>query len=185
MENKDLIRRLVKLQLLCVRYVERHTTLKCDSKGGMNRLLMKNKLTITYGEAVQNLYDNIEKYCSNSKYLIDAAFKLKQDINNSTIKTLRFGYEPQRKFTEEESVLDTEVIRRQLFMLNAMVEIKDITQILNNKVTESAVKQACQQERLLNTKKVGRTWLVHIPECRAYWNVPDTCDSHLYKDYVY
>lgn len=30
-----------------------------------------------------------------------------------------------------------------------------------------------QQECLLNTKKIGKTWLVSGPECRAYWNIPD------------
>ena len=70
-------------------------------------------------------------------------------------------------------------------MTNCMVKIKDAIKELNNKVTETAIKQACQQERLLNTKKVGKTWMVHIPECRAYWNIPDVEEKHLYKDYIY
>lgn len=66
-----------------------------------------------------------------------------------------------------------------------MVSIKDVVGIFNNVVTESAVKQACQQERLLNTKKIGKTWIVNIEECRAYWNIPDTENSHLYNDWIY
>ena len=66
---------------------------------------------------------------------------------------------------------------------NEMVGIKELCSILG--LTESAVKQACQQERLLNTKKIGKNWMVHIPECRAYWNIPDEDEKHLYKDYIY
>lgn len=47
----------------------------------------------------------------------------------------------------------TELTRRQLYYTSNMVSIKDVVGIFNNFVTESAVKQACQQERLLNTKK--------------------------------
>ena len=52
-------------------------------------------------------------------------------------------------------------------------------------LTESAVKQACQQQRILNTKKIGKSWIVHIPECRAYWNIQDTDNSHLYQNWEY
>ena len=68
-------------------------------------------------------------------------------------------------------------------MENGFVGIKDIAKYLG--LTESAVKQACQQNRLLNTRKIGKTWLVHIPECRAYWGIPDTDVTHLYKDWEY
>lgn len=76
-------------------------------------------------------------------------------------------------------------MKQQFFMTNCMVQIKDLVGILDNKITETAVKQACQQERLLNTQKIGKTWLVHIPECRAYWNIPEIEETHLYKDYIY
>lgn len=185
MDNKELVAKLVKLQVLCLRYVERNTTLKCNTYRDMNRIIMKNKLTCTYEEATENLYENISKYCKNSDYLMKECLNLKDGIESSNIKTLRFGLEPQKKFTKEEKEFDTELIKRQLFYINGMVGIKDIIDILGGVITESAVKQACQQERLLNTKKVGKTWLVNIQECRAYWNIPDEDESHLYKDWVY
>ena len=185
MENIDLVRMLVKLQVLCVRYVERNTSLKCKTHRDMDRILMANKLTCTYKEAVENLYNNIKKYCANSSYLIEETLKLKDNINNSNIANLRFGVEPQKKFIEEEKQLDDEILKRKFFMINEMVGIKDLVELLENKVTETAVKQACQQERLLNTRKIGKSWMVHIPECRAYWNIPDTNENHLYKDWVY
>ena len=183
MEHLDIIRLLVKLQILCVRYVERHTNLRCNTHKDMDRIIMNNKLTCTYGEAVENLYNNIIKYCKENSYMTEEVLKLKDSINNSNIKELRFGLEPQKKFTEEERHLDYEMLKRKFFMINEMVGIKELCSILG--LTESAVKQACQQERLLNTKKIGKNWMVHIPECRAYWNIPDEDEKHLYKDYIY
>ena len=98
-------------------------------------------------------------------------------------KDLRFGVEPQFKFTEIEKELYDYKIIRTLYMVNEMVGIKDVAEILG--LTESAIKQACQQERLLNTRKIGNNWMVHISECRDYWNIPDTEESHLYKDFIY
>ena len=90
--------------------------------------------------------------------MTEEVLKLKESINNSNIKELRFGLEPQKKFTEEEKLLDYEMLKRKFFMINEMVGIKELCSILG--LTESAVKQACQQERLLNTKKIGKNWMV-------------------------
>lgn len=183
MKNIELVKRLVKLQILCIRYVERNTTLRIKTHRDMDRILMKNMFTCDYNNAIENLNKIIKRYCIKSKYLVKECMSLKKDIQNSPIKNLRFGLEPQRKFTEEEQELDTLLLKRRFFMINEMVSIKDISEMLC--ISESAVKQACQQERLLNTKKIGNSWMVHIPECRAYWNIPDTNEKNLYKDYIY
>lgn len=183
MENKDMVKQLVKLQILCMRWVERNTNLKCSTHRDIDRILANNKLTCTYGEAVENLKNNIIKLCGGSNYLIEEIAKLEKEIMGSSIKELRFGVEPQKKFTVEEKELDNYKLQRTFFMINEMVGIKYIVETLG--LTESQVKQACQQERLLNTKKIGRNWMVHIPECRAYWNIPDAEEGHLYKDWEY
>lgn len=183
MENKLIVKKMVKLQILCIRWTERTTNLECATHRDMDRVLMGGKTVINYKDAVKNLRLNIEKHCNSSDYLIESVLKLEQEINNSEISNLRFGLEPQRKFTELEVELNSEVLKITLFMLNEMVGIKYVVENLG--LTESAVKQACQQGRLLNTKKIGKNWMVHIPECRAYWNKPDTDDSHLYKDFIY
>lgn len=182
MKDKEIVKQLVKLQILTARWVERHTNLRCATHRDLERILTSNKLTCTYATAVNNLKLNIEKYC-DSNYLYEEVIKLENIISTSDIKNLRFGIEPQKKFTEEEKKLDDYKLQVLFFMLNEMVEIKYLAKKLD--LTESAVKQACQQERLMNTRKVGNTWLVHIPECRAYWNIPDTEEKHLYKDWVY
>lgn len=183
MENKEIVKELVKLQILCMRWVERNTTLKCKTHRDMEKILTNNKLTCTYGEAVENLKTNITKLCNNSPYLLEEIIKLENEVNNSDIKSLRFGVEPQKKFTEEENELANYKLERTFFMINEMVGIKDAAEILG--LTETAIKQACQQERLLNTTKVGKTWLVHLPECRFYWNIKDDNEDHLYYNYIY
>lgn len=183
MENKELVNELVKVQVLCIRWVERNTHLRCSTHRDMDRILMNGKTVVTYKDAAKNLKSNVEKYCKASDYLIKSVLKLEDDIADSEISALRFGLEPQKKFSDLERKLDSEILKRKFFMINEMVGIKDVAEMLE--LTETAIKQACQQERLLNTKKIGKSWMVHIPECRSYWNKPDMDDNHLYKDYVY
>lgn len=185
MTNTVLINELAKLQVLTKRYVERNSNLRCSTFRDMNRLIMNGKLTCTYSLAAETLYNNIKKYCNKSAYLLEKCTLLKESINNSDIKDLRFGLQPQRKFSKLENELDLAFEKRQFFMLNEMISIKDMVDVLDNKVSETAIKQACQQERLMNTSKVGKAWLVHIPECRAYWDINDNDETHLYNNWEY
>ena len=105
MNNKEIVKQLTKLQILTIRWVERHTNLKCSSYRSMERVLTANKLTCTYLDAINNLKSNIEEYC-NSDYLKSEVLNLENIIKESNIKDLRFGFEPQKKFTEEEKSLD-------------------------------------------------------------------------------
>ncbi|MBU3195627.1 hypothetical protein KPL26_02975 [Clostridium algidicarnis] len=182
MNNKELIKQMVKLQVLCVRWVERNSNLQCKTFGDMDRILKNGKLTITYKDAAANLKKNIEKHCK-SEYLLNSVLELETAMSKSEIADLRFGFEPQRKFTELERELDTEVLKRLMYMTGEMVGIKYIEEHLN--IAETTVKQACQQERLLNTTKIGKSWMVHIPECRDYWGIENTDESSLYKDWEY
>ncbi len=52
-----------------------------------------------------------------------------------------------------ENELDQYVLRRTFFMITSMVTIKDASELLD--IPEITIKQACQQERLLNTEKLG------------------------------
>jgi hypothetical protein len=178
-----LVKQLAKLNILCVRYVERHTNLICPTWRDVERVITANKLTCTYSYAVDNLYKNIKKLCKNSNYLMSEVIKLKEEIENSNIKELRFGLEPQKKFTELESELDMELTKYHLLYNSDTVEIKRVVELLDGKVTESAIKQACQQERLMNTKKVGNVWLVSLSECRNYWEIPDEDEKALKWEY--
>lgn len=183
--NKDelLVKELVKLQVLCARYVERNTNLICVSFRDLDRIVMGNKLTITYKEAVENLKSNIDKYCNDNEYLVAKTNELYEEIIESEIKNLRFGIELQRKFVDLEQKLDDLRLKVLLYMTNGMVGINKAAEITG--VNENTLKRACQDERLLNTQKIGKTWIVSIHEVRQHWNIPDLDETHLYKDWEY
>lgn len=162
---------LVKLQFLVIRYVERHTALKYITLRDVDNVITNGRPTITYSRAVENLYKHAKIRTRNCKIILDSIVELKSKIDNSELGKLKFGVNTPTKIEYE---LDQYLLRRSFFMSTGMVGIKDASEMLN--ITESAIKQACQQERLLNTKKVGRNWVVHISECKAYWNVEDTND---------
>lgn len=168
MENRELVERLAELQMLCKRYVERNTNYTCKTIMELNRLIMGNKLTCTYEFASKTLLKNINEWCKNSEYLNKEANTLYENIKKSTIADLRFGYEPQKRFNDDEKNLDRIFLVKQLQMQSGLYSIKEVSELIS--VTESAIKQACQQERLMNTRKVSKTWLVDIKECKKYWD---------------
>lgn len=168
MKSEDIVKRLVELQVYTMRWVERNTELRCFDSRGMERLITKNKLTCTYLYAAETLVETIKTYCK-SDYLLEEAIKLLDIVKISDIREHRFGYNPQNRFNEEEDRLDNIKTIKAIQMIGYLNSIKDVAKEL--KLPESRIKQACQQERLLNTKKVGKTWLVDKKECEKYWNL--------------
>lgn len=162
---------LVKLQFLVIRYVERHTGLKYITLRDVDNVITNGRPTITYSRAIENLYKHAKIRIRNCKIILDRIVELKSKIDNSELGKFKFGINTPTKIEHE---LDQYLLRRTFFMSTGMVGIKDAAKILN--ITESAIKQACQQERLLNTKKIGRNWVVHIPECKVYWDIKDIND---------
>lgn len=183
-ENRILVKELVKLHILCIRYVERNTNLICKSYRDIDRVLTKNKLVVSYAEGVSNLKENILKYCSDNQFLLESVADLEEKIIKSEIAELKFG--DNRSDVELENDLNNWQLRCQFFYETSMVSIKTVAEELDMSV--DTIKTACQRERLMNTKKIGKSWLVHIPECRAYWNKPLAPgeDEHLaYFDWEY
>lgn len=117
MNNKELVIKLVDLQVDLVKYVEKHTNLKCKTHRDFDRVITSNKLTCTYSLAVKNLYNNAVKFIPGYAFnaeLLDEIVKLKNEVENSELKGLRFGLEPQHKFSEEERELDTLMLQHKL-----------------------------------------------------------------------
>ena len=83
-------------------YVESTTNLICETTREFERILMKNKTHCTYEKGIENLCYWISVYASNNKELLTKARDLYIKIKDSDIKELRFGLEPQKRFTEEE-----------------------------------------------------------------------------------
>jgi hypothetical protein len=122
MSNKELVIKLVDLEFSLVNYIEEHKKLKFKSHRDVNRIITANKLCCTYGFAVQYLYrvavKFIPKYVRNTELLLDEITKLKDEVENKELKDLRFGLQPKYKFSEEETELNTLMLRHQLRYLS-------------------------------------------------------------------
>jgi len=184
MNNKDIVKNMVKLNVLTARYIARHTQLRFETYRDIERVATSNKLLITYGEAIEKLKEVIFKYCKECEYLITKICELEQAVQDSEVKDYRFGIEPKLKFTKEESELDSYRISRTLYMTNGMMGIGDLIKELPS-LSYEQVNKACREEKLLNTVKTKNYWIVSIHECRSYWNIKDTNKEHLYVDWEY
>ena len=178
MNRKEFVKTMVKVQVLSVRYVERHTNMMCVTQRDMNRFLMQNKLTCNYSFALETLETQIHKYCNDFKYIKDMLKTLKDNIETLELNELRLGLEPQKKFTEEENDLEMLRIKYLLFYLNEMVSIGEAAEMMGLNI--NTIKKYCQTEKLLNTRKTGKTWLVHLPELKKEFETE--YNAVLYKD---
>lgn len=175
----ELIEKLIKLNILYVREMERRKIIKLKNMGQLTDSLGTHSENLTVSKSVQYLKDRID-INSNIPYLKEEILKLKEEINNSKIKDYKFWNGTK---TKEEKELEDLVFKRLFFMETCFVGAIQAAECTG--IPASTIKQACQQQRLLNTKKIGKTWIVHLPEVRTYWNVPDMDEKYLYKDWEY
>ncbi|APH14019.1 hypothetical protein NPD5_3828 [Clostridium sporogenes] len=171
---------LVRLQFIVIRYIERNSNIKYRTHRDLENVLTGGVPTVTYSKAIDNLLKHSRMRIHDNDDIINNIVELKDKIDNSEIKDLHFGMAVSSGLENE---LDQYVLRRTFFMITSMVTIKDASELLD--IPEITIKQACQQERLLNTEKIGRGWRVHLPECRAYWKIPYTDEKDIYYDLKY
>lgn len=171
---------LVRLQFIVIRYVERNSNIKYITHRDLENVLTGGVPTVTYSKAVENLFKHAKMRIHDKQDIIYNILELQDKIDNSEIKDLRFGMITSSGLEHE---LDQYVFRRTFFMITSMVTIKDASKLLS--IPEITIKQACQSERLLNTEKIGRSWRVHLPECREYWNIQYTDKKDIYYDLKY
>lgn len=174
----ELIEKLIKLDMLYIREMARRGIIKLRNMGQLTEPLGVHSQSLTVGKATKYLSIKINRD-SDITYLKEEIGKLEKEIEESSIKECKFW---NGSATEEEKKLDTLAMKRLFFMDTCLVSIKEAAE--ETGLTETAIKQACQQERLLNTKKIGKTWLVHMYEVRQYWNI-STDKEGLYKGWEY
>lgn len=173
------VERFMKVNILFLREMERRKIIKIITMDALTNHLGVHSQNCTYGYSVKILKDKINKV-SNIPYLKSEINDIYEEIMSTSIKDFRWWNHMQ---TDLENELADLVLKRMLFMDNCMVDIKTISELLD--IPTTTVKNACQQQRLLNTQKIGPIWRVHIYECRSYWKVPETNPNALYKDWEY
>ena len=184
MNEQEMVKTLAKLQILCVNAVEKSTGLRCRTCRDFDRIIQKNKLTCTYGEAAENLIKSMVAFCPDTIYLIRIAKKLKSNILNSKIRDFRFGLEPQKKFSEEEERLNCLLVSTQLNLQIAYTEknkisIDEVVDVFGDFLHKEKLVELCENGELSNISKTDDGWYVDMFEVVDYienisWSIYDT-----------
>lgn len=147
--------------LLFKNYSKNHTL---DELINYHNKIGKDGDLITYGEAL----DIFESICENDKIM-----KLIKDLKDriKPIENYKFeiGYESKHELLPIEYRLNTIMLRSSLKQIQYNVSIKNASLLTG--IPETTIKQACQQERLLNTLKTSNTWIVNLNEIAEYWGL--------------
>lgn len=70
--------------------------------------------------------------------------------------------------SNEELQLKNRLVTQILQMTLSLDNISSIGKKLN--IPNTTIKQECQTERLLNTKKFEKFWSASIDDCKKHWN---------------
>lgn len=162
MDKMQVVKELVTLQILYIRWMERNTEVRYETHGKVQEVLYRGCDFANASEAIKNLKRNIFER-THSAALKERVEKLEKNSHND----FKIGVDRKNSFSEEERELNYKMMQFYIELLNGMLTIKDASNILN--IPESTIKQACQQERIMNTQKIGKTWVVNIEECKTYW----------------
>ncbi|MGV2685418.1 hypothetical protein GNF82_13600 [Clostridium perfringens] len=139
-----------------------------NSTVDIERIVFGDNVSRTYEAGIQDLVTKVWDGSKN-KRLILLADNLHGGLYKSSIQDLRFCSLHSEDITEEEKILNMFRTKLLITLLIDSITIKQAAE--KTGVSESAIKQACQQDRLLNKRKVGTTWLVSETEVREYWEV--------------
>lgn len=124
----------------------------------------KNGTLITYGDAL----DKFRSICTS-----DSIMALINELQGEIepIKDYRFeiGYDSVHNLLPIEYKLNTMMLRGAFKNIQNDTNIKNASKITG--ISESAIKQACQQGRLINTCKSGKSWIVNLNEIKEYWGL--------------
>lgn len=168
MKDSEIIKELVYLQALYIRWYERNVEKKFKTYESMNYLIFKGKDYVTLSEGVQNLLQDIEKYCECIE-INKRIFNLSNFIKSSKIKNLKIG------FFKDFNISQLEIELNRIYSLYQLEFNIDFTtiEIISKKfgLNQSEIESACEEEALLNTKYIQGIWLVHPKEVAAYFNL--------------
>lgn len=173
MTEQEMIETLAKLQMLCVNYVERNTSLRIEDTRSFDRLIQSRHLVCTYGDAAKNLATNMFVFCQGSTYLVNMAKKLKIEILNSNIKDLRFGIEPQKKFSTKENEYFILLSKMQLDLqykyYNKMtMPLDEVASLFEDIMSKEKMVELCEKGEFSNVSKTDDKWRVDLFEVANY-----------------
>lgn len=162
---EELIYKYAKLYMALYRLIQKRSYSTVLYVEDFNEFLYDNKDIISFEEAAENLKKYINTLSFNDKLTKDSS-ELLTMIKSSEYKDYRITY--KLNILSKEELIFMAILQHYLFILNInMIDIKNCSKLFN--ISVSGIKQACQQNRLSNSIKIGGNWLVCIDDCKDYW----------------
>lgn len=158
------------IQIGIARLLELNGLGKFNSFKDINKLFIRNKENVTYEEGIENLIKSSYKVTLDTKKykkLIYKIEKLERNIKSSDIKNFRFGYDKEGDFSFLEKEINNAFLVEIINKIGFLVSIKEAAE--TTKINENTIKKACQNNELLNKRKVGKTWIVDCNEIKKHW----------------
>ena len=160
---EDIITELTKYHVIYIRYMEKNKGKVYTNLNSIDKIFIESNEYLTFYYAICKLYDKFNKHLSKDCF-IEKILELRKQIENSNIRDYRIGF--NNKTINKLDLIEKNLIMIRLKVLfdriNSLVTISEAT--IKLKVNSGTIKNACQTEKLLNTKKIGKTWLVDIDE---------------------
>jgi predicted site-specific integrase-resolvase len=170
-QQKELVKEMVSCNTYLIRNIEANTNLKFPTYGKVEEVMTKTKKNTTYKDAANNILEMATKHCKND-ILLNRIEEMRKNIllnDLSDIKMLsHWNTRPQNELESELSSVITNTVIELNIGMYSLSEASETTGINNE-----TIKQACQDGRLLNIRKVGRGWQVNLNEVKKYWNISE------------
>jgi len=139
------------------------------SAGEYENLMVRGNRTVTYGGGAKNLLETTEKLCNNERLLKEVREMVSEimvsSVNNVQMVSHWNIPKKQSDLQLDASLIDVFVTN--MYLLYDLKLLKELSE--ETGITTDALKQACQQNRLLTATKSGRAWLASINEVKSRW----------------
>ncbi len=168
-QQKELVKEMVSCNTFLVRNIEANTNLKFPTYGKTEEIMTKTKKNTTYKDAANNILEVATKHCKND-LLLNRITEMRKNILLSDISDIRlishWNTRAQSELESDLSKVMTDTVIELNVGMYSLVEASEIVGINNE-----TIKQACQDGRLFNVRKVGRGWQVNLNEIKEYWKI--------------
>ena len=159
----DYITELTKYHIKYIRYMEKNKGEKFNTLDDLDRIFKHKNNYLSYPNAINKLakkYDEVFMDSFQSKRIQYLA----GIFSESSLSNCKIGLINDKINSSSNSELQLYILRLKLLfdLTNCLVTINEASN--KTSVNEGTIKHACQTNRLVNTKKIGKTWLVDLDE---------------------
>lgn len=159
---RELIRKFAKIHVCLFKTISRKGIDYMEIKNMISSVTINVVPPITYKEAL-NKYKEFNTNETISKMIAELEAEIEPIAN------LRFSAMTFDDFTNEEYKAEAMFFKSIEEVIRNDISIKIASQVTG--ISETALKQACQQGRLINSYKIASNWIVNLNEVIDYWGL--------------